>query len=400
VKKLFREEAIEASLVLDKNGQLFNVLSVKSWMFLLFVLCLLFSVFVWFVFGSLSIEVKADGIFLEPDGSIVKVYPSNCGCVKKVLIYPGAIVKKGQPLVVVENKKLNEQIEDAYKDLKLAQGEYKEILKESEYTILLIKNETEARFKEIDIVLEHKFDEISFLKKHYVSAVNMFKHGHLSKIDLDKIKRKLYIAIGEQKELLTKKEKAQFEKQKCINDETVKIKSFFRKVMQSKIVYEAFLEERKRTSVIISNFDGKLTEVCVSIGENIDTHDVVATLLTNMKNTKTFVAFVDLAYGKKIKKGQQVKILPSIANRYINGYINGSVEKVSEFPISLKAVKAVVGDETLAKILSKGSATFKVDISLQSTGFRDIDITEGLIGQVKIITKRKAPISFVISVLS
>lgn len=112
----------------------------------------------------------------------------------------------------------------------------------------------------------------------------------------------------------------------------------------------------------------------------------------------------------KLKEGMEVQVSPDTASRDTYGYIKGSIEKISQYPVSEEEIAELLQNETLAaSIMPEGNVGMMVTVKLESdTDSRNhlawsnkkgnqVKISQGMTGNALVVIKNQKPIDLVLS---
>ena len=158
---------------------------------------------------------------------------------------------------------------------------------------------------------------------------------------------------------------------------------------------------------ITAPITGSVVEILSSIGDAVDPVDPVITMQSDVdaKDLHVVAYFSPLEVGG-LRKGMPVQISPVMANEEVYGSLEGRVDLVSAFPVSLQAVATSVQNTDLAEELVEeaGNLPVLVRIELEQadtpTGFRWTNgdgpsrpLTDNTLSQIAIIAGETRPIT-------
>jgi HlyD family secretion protein len=120
--------------------------------------------------------------------------------------------------------------------------------------------------------------------------------------------------------------------------------------------------------------------------------------------------YVPASYGKKVRVGMEVQLMPSTVRREEYGFMLAEVRYVSDYPASSESMLAILQNRQMAQELSGGIAPIEVrarPIRGQTrSGFRwssgdgpPFTVGAGTLGSAEIIVDRQAPITLVVPLL-
>jgi HlyD family secretion protein len=123
------------------------------------------------------------------------------------------------------------------------------------------------------------------------------------------------------------------------------------------------------------------------------------------------VIFVPAEQGKRIKPGMQVHVEPSTVKREEFGMMLGTVETVSDFPMTPQGISAVLHNETLVTRFTHDGAPYAAKVSLErdpstATGYRwavgdgpNVHLTSGTLARAEITTRRQRPLDLILPLI-
>ena len=112
-----------------------------------------------------------------------------------------------------------------------------------------------------------------------------------------------------------------------------------------------------------------------------------------------------------MKPGMEAMVYPSTVNRQEYGHIKGTVLEVSDYVISSEEMANQIGDNSLVQMFQQKGPVVRVLCELEKdnstvSGYRwssekgaEVEVPEGTIVSVDVVTDYKAPISMVIPYL-
>lgn len=161
-------------------------------------------------------------------------------------------------------------------------------------------------------------------------------------------------------------------------------------------------------SDITAPHDGVVVQRDAVVGRPVAAGDPVAVLSPGDDARPLVYAFVSLAEGKAVTSGQQVKVTPERAPAGGLQHFEGTVESVSELPVSSSDVQALTGSGELGSVLA-ADAVLEVRVSLDaddttvsgaaaSNAHGDgVEVTTGMLVTVEVVVGSSRPIDEVFS---
>ena len=116
-------------------------------------------------------------------------------------------------------------------------------------------------------------------------------------------------------------------------------------------------------SDVLTLFGGRVDSIVVEKGMLVKRGQNVAVVKEGKEPLAAFI-FVPGEQGKQLKKGMRVQILPSTVKAEVNGYIEGKVTSVSQFPVTKDEMFLLLENQSLVDTLRTGDAQLRVDVKL------------------------------------
>ena len=171
-------------------------------------------------------------------------------------------------------------------------------------------------------------------------------------------------------------------------------------------------EELRTSSRIVSEYSGRILEVTAAVGQIVSAGQRLGSMEAEDPDGKLVaVAYFEIADGKKIVPGMNVRVSPVTVERERYGNMVGTVASVSPFPVTTEAITNVVGNAEIAQTLAAGGIKIEVFCDLEvdtnsPTGYRwtsgagpDTDVSAGTTGSVRATIEYLRPISLVIPIM-
>jgi multidrug efflux pump subunit AcrA (membrane-fusion protein) len=124
---------------------------------------------------------------------------------------------------------------------------------------------------------------------------------------------------------------------------------------------------------VVSLFDGRVDSILIEEGMLLQRGQNVAVIKEGNDPLQAFI-FAPAEQGKLLKKGMQVRVLPSTVKAEEFGSIRGEVTSVSKFPVTEDEMFLLLENQSLVDALRSKEAQLRVDVKLQ----RDPSTPSGL----------------------
>lgn len=186
----------------------------------------------------------------------------------------------------------------------------------------------------------------------------------------------------------------------------------FRQENQLKDSKRMLERNRKQLSLdreIKTEFSGRVIELTVAAGQMVSQGQQVIQIDTRAEQDE----FIALTYfhakeGKQLKKGMKVRISPSTVDKRQYGCIIGRIDSISDYPVTVDAAAAFIGNKSVAQRLTAGGYEIEAFIHLERnaqtpSGYAwtsergpDVTITAGTKVDVWVTIEQRSPISYIL----
>jgi len=406
--KIFRQEALERLSSPEKLDRTLKIVSPKAWIPLATAGSLIAVGLIWSVFGRIPLSANGRGVLIRPNQVVSFQSPSD-GQLTELKIEPGATIKKGDVLGIIDQGALKQQLEQEQaklakllaldknsselqnkqlageradriqqkanleKNLERAEIERdlrsksKEALAQNRQSI----SERVDRTQELIAKLQAKVEKFRALLNEGVISENTFfdtekeyfdsstqlseLETQLKQLDVEEtnIQREYFQSLNQIDDL--KNQIQQLNTQLAQVDREDLQTSFDRQsqIQEVKNRIAQLKDEVKGKSRIVSKHDGKVLELAAVPGQIISNGSKIGTIQVGEGQDSQLVgvAYFPDSEGKKIESGMNVQITPSIVKRERYGGMLGEVTKVSPFPVTPEDMSAIIGNQNLAEDL-------------------------------------------------
>ena len=170
-------------------------------------------------------------------------------------------------------------------------------------------------------------------------------------------------------------------------------------------------EQQIKDSTIRANRDGYVAGMNIAVGNAVQQGSTVCRIAADQGATQEIICYAPVTQGRKMKPGMEAMVYPSTVNRQEYGHIKGTVLEVSDYVISSEEMANQIGDNSLVQMFQQKGPVVRVLCELEKdnstvSGYRwssekgaEVEVPEGTIVSVDVVTDYKAPISMVIPYL-
>ena len=402
-----KESRFKRPALADELDTMMVVVKPKGWLAVYSGLAILLVIILWGFLGKIPIVVSGLALSLSTEGTYVVVAQTE-GTVVEILAHEGQVVEKGQVLV---------RIVDPVSQLSIVVQEQKIEIAENNLNEMRIKiaheekERGEALLKKIhseEYALENSQSTLPYLEKDLESKIRLNKEGIISLPDVERARAALRKTQNDIQQLQANIQSLEAEYATAYRPgeiQAAEIALFeLKKQLERTQLERTFLEVR-------SEREGTLLEILVSNGSRVKLGEVVATIELPLEKEQwlRFYAAVGGEYGVLLKKGLPVQVEVAGVDPKQYGYLLGTIDYVSPYPVSTAEMTASVANAELANFLKGGQeAVYAVSVKLipdptTQSGLKWTtrygparQISTGTLGIARVVVQEKRPIFYIL----
>ena len=152
---------------------------------------------------------------------------------------------------------------------------------------------------------------------------------------------------------------------------------------------------------------GRVSDIKAQVGAVLQAGEAVLGIETGGDSLDVLI-YVAPAEGRRVRAGMPVLVSPATVRSVESGSLTGVVESISEFPVSLDGMTAVLQNEDLALTFSRNGPPYAGRVALTpdrstASGFAwtspkgaDVTLTAGMLAEVEIEIDRQPPAALVV----
>ena len=364
---MFRKKALDALSTPEQLNQPLQLLRPSQWVLLLSLGGFTITILLWSIFGRIPVRVSGRGVLIRPN-SLTVVHSQATGRVSDMPFKIGDCLEKGALMGRIEP--VSQEVE-----IKAAKVQLDHMLAEDQGLDLL----NNLRIQD----MQRDINRVKHLSESGAMSIDTFKTRERQLRELNyNVKRENGLREQQIKE----------QKNRILSRQ----------------------EEIDRISLVRAPISGCVVDLNAHTGEVVQSGASMFTLHANRGNEdlKSLV-FFPAKDGKRLKKGQRVRVTPTTAKQQRHGGIEGEVISIHPLPVRDEAVIKRLGVQSLLEAvratqkdpLIEVSTTLKKDPSTPS-GYNwggnrgpSLELTAGTTTQVRVLVEERPPISYVIPIL-
>src|SRR6185437_14321838 len=364
----------------------------------------------WGFFGRLPTRAQAEGILVSSGGRVVDAVSGAAGRLASIDVSVGDRVTQGQVIARVSQTEVEQRYHDAVEVHRERESEH-ETLKTKVAAELAVKAQNFAKLEEaFNQVIKATDQRVTYLATDVSNLEGLLAKGYTTRHNLEDRRRELTDAQQRKEDaqneiLKLNEQKTDLETQRQRDIE----QSQFR-LNEARRQMDQLAAELGRDTKVLSPIEGRVLEIKVSTGSvlNVGTPVVV---VESEGATLDAVLYVAADRGKGVKPGMEVRLEPSTVKREEFGTMVGTVQSISEFPITPQGMAAVLHNDSLVTRFSKDGAPYAASVRLKRdettvSGYRwavgkgpALRLTSGTLTRAEITTRERRPVELIVPML-
>lgn len=405
---MFRKSALARLSSPEQLDQLMQVTDTRAWWMLAALGAMLFAALVWSIFGRLPTTVQGSGILLR-EGGVFDVQAAAGGQVVQLRTAEQQSVVAGDVVAKVAQQELLRQIVEARQVLDglRRRRELMSAYSAEELKGRLAVLEQQGRALRTDTATMR--GQIQYLTSRLSAQQEAQRLGLVTgdqveavRQQLDATRSRLANSIATLQQLGVQTLTARQETETTLHAVDGQIADSRRQLL----MLEGRIEQAEG---VVTPYTGVVLEVKVDEGSIIAPGSSV--LSVELADYPLRAMIVVPVTGRKAQKGMDARVVPATVNWQEAGYLVGTVESVSEQPVTIQRLQRLLHNDVLAQGLMSAGAPYLIEISLQPdtgtfSGYRWTTragprqkVSSGMLASGRIVVDEQRPISLVIPTL-
>lgn len=409
-QRVFRAAALDRAASPEQFDHLVVITKPSDWI-LTAVMCLaLTAAIIWGVVGRIPTRVSGDGILISDGDRVVDAVSAAAGRLASVSVAVGDHVVRGQPIAQIVQTDIEQKHNEAVAVLHERERE-NSILVTKVDRELALKSQNYAKLEDaLNQVIKATTQRIEYLAVDVKNLEDLLAKGYTTRRTFDDRRTELTSAQQRRDDsqnqiLKLRVEKTDLETQR---DREARQSEF--SLNEARRQEKAVAELLSQNTQIISPIEGRVLEVKISAGSVLAVGTPVVEIESEGDKLEA-VIFIPAEQGKRLKPGMQVNIEPSTVKREESGMMLGTVETVSDFPMTPQGIAAVLHNENLVSRFSRNGAPYAAKVILEQdastvTGYRwavgkgpNLHLTSGTLAHAEITTRHQRPLDLIIPLI-
>jgi len=408
--KAFRAVALERAASLEQLDHLVTITRPLDWILAVVIFLMVGTAVAWGFFGRLPTRAQAEGIFVSSGGRVVDAVSGASGRLASMEVLVGDRVTQGQVVARVSQTEVEQRYRDAVEVHREREGEH-ETLKAKTEAELALKTQNFAKLEDaFNQIIKATDQRITYLTSDVSNLEGLLAKGYTTRRNVEDRRHELTDAQQRkedtQNEILKLKEQRtdlETQRQRDLEQSQFRLNEARRQMDQ-------LAGELGRNTQVLSPIGGRVLEIKVSPGSVLTIGTPVIVVETE-GSTLDAVLYVAADRGKSVKPGMEVRLEPSTVKREEFGTMVGTVESISEFPITPQGMAAVLHNDSLVTRFSKGGAPYAASVRLKRdentvSGYHwavgngpAVRLTSGTLTKAEITTRERRPVELIVPML-
>lgn len=409
-RETYRKAALQQIGSPERLNELIAVTRPTAWIALLVVAVILAGVVVWSVIGRLPSHLPGNGMLLAEGGRILEVNVRGSGTLRALNVRVGDQVQAGQVLGEVGQT-------DAERELRAAREMVAERTRDLDRARVLGLQEATARRESIarqretlELRGQLAQQREQLLRQRLRQTEILFRERIVTQNEVLSLQQELAGVLQEMSNAVSERARLGAEELELGRLAEQRVREAELALAEASRRATALEEGLQETTRLVAPVSGQVMELRALQGAQLrDGQAVLA--IENRGTGLEGVVFVGAASGKRITPGMAVRVAPSTVRREEYGTLIGRVVSVSDFPVTLDSIRALVQNDDLARSFMERGPPHQVVIALErdagtASGYRwtssrgvGVSLSSGTTLNADITVELRRPIDMVIPAL-
>jgi HlyD family secretion protein len=409
-QRTFRAAALDRAASPEQFDHLVVITKPSDWIWAAVICLLLVAAIIWGIVGRIPTRVSGEGILISNGDRVVDAVSAAAGRLASVSVTVGDHVVKGQPIARIVQTDIEQKHSEAVAVLGEKQREYA-VLAARVQSELVVKSQNFAKLEDaLNQVIRATTQRVQFLTVDVRNLEDLLAKGFTTRKNLSDRREELTSAQQRLDDTRNQILKLRADKTDLETQRDRELRQAQFSLNEAERQVSATEESLSQNTQVISPIEGRVVEVKISTGSVLAVGTAVVEIESE-GNKLEAVIYIPPDQGKRIKPGMQVQLEPSTVKREEFGMMLGTVETVSDFPMTPQGMTAVLHNETLVTRFSHDGAPYAAKVVLEqdastTTGYRwavgngpNLRLTSGTLTRAEITTRHQRPLDLVIPLI-
>ena len=378
----------------------------KAWLGLFMLLVMTAAAVVWAVVGEVASYVHGDGIVLRRGGAVFDAAATHDGKLVQIVPALGDTVMEGAVIAEIYDEATMERFASALalteERLQMFQDREAEAQRENALNEQNIVKQR-ANLQELERTGRALVENA---QRRLQSNQELFDRGLVDRTVVEASEEAVDLARRNLFDVMRRRDELDADDLSRRNEIKIRLADAKQDHLEAERQVKE-LEALIETWRIRAPVSGRVSEIKAQVGAVLEAGQAVLGIETGGESLDVLI-YVAPADGKRVKAGMQVQVSPVTVRSVEFGSLTGVVESISEFPVSLDGMTALLQNEDLAMTFSSSGPPYAGRVALTpdpatASGFAwtspkgaDVNITAGMLAEVEIETERQPPAALVV----
>lgn len=365
----------------------------------------------WSLMGFVPDTVKGSGI-LVPPGGLMDVPALGTGRITEIRSQPADPVQKGEVIAKLMIPELENLRQSTQIELSDAQIWLEKRRIHFEHTLETQAANTAEQTRYLEFRKKYLTEYFNFLKNRVHALDKLRKSGSVTGKQLEETRSRMNEIMAEVSQCDLDIARIRSELATARSEAGLEILKAEERLAKAQLEKSNLLRRIDVETRVVCVHDGFISDFLAESGDFVEKGQAVA-VLKPADTPLEAVILLPVKTGKKVKAGMAARISPSTVEKLTYGCMTGRVDYLSEYPVTKKGFRRVVGDSQMIEFaVAKGEQKLLAKISLEPdsglpSGFKwsrgkgpDRPILAGTLTDAQIVVGSRRPIDLIIPGIS
>lgn len=357
---LFRKVALDNLAVVERLDTAVQVVGPATSLVVLAAIALIIAGVTWAWAGRVPTRVYGDG-YLMREGSILDVTSMADGQVQRILVAVGDRVRENDPIARIDQPELRKQQSLLEAKLDEFVNKYAQLGSLDERGDVLKRSVFRHERAALGDTIRETTKQLAFYKDKLKADEALLTKGLTTPAAVAETRQKVLDLRNQIYGKQVDERNLAFTALDTTRTLEARKYELSMQVSETRRELEELQKKIETQSVVVARASGRVIEIKLSDGDAVARGRSIATLEVAPRDGSALVAVVYLPEqdGKRVKAGMPIKLSPSVTKPEDDGYLEGSVDSVSPFPVSEQSMLRVVRNPNLVHALLKDGPVYE-----------------------------------------
>ena len=405
--EMFRKSALARLASPEQLDQLMEVTDTRAWWTLAALGALVVAALVWSMVGRIPTTIEGTGILLR-EGGVFDVQTIAGGQVIEMDVVEGQAVRAGQLIGRVAQPEMARQITEARQVIADLEDRRTQTSGYSKAELTSRLSTLEQRRVSLETDTASVRSEIQWLTSRLAAQQEAQRLGLVTGEQVQAVRQQQDAARGHFDNDLTSLRQIRVDIIAAQQSTSVSVRAVDDQLADARRRLQTIEGRMQQAERVVSTQAGRVLEVKTDVGSIVAAATPVVSVELASRPLRAML--VVPTQGRVTKPGMRVRVVPSTVSWQEDGFIVGTVESVSETPVTMQRLQRLLHNDALSQNLMSRGAMYLVEASLQKgntvSGFKwttqkgpSQPVTTGMLASGRITVDEQRPISLVIPML-